>query len=163
MRFFSACLAGIFLVVTNTPGRPQTAQAPTVVFVCEHGSAKSVIAAAHFNRISEAKGLPYRAISRGVHPDTTIPDNIKSGLSGDGLDVASWKPKPIADEDIREAERVVTLGCELPKSKSVTTEKVANWTGIPPVSDGYAQARADIVQKLEDLLKALEATRPPQQ
>ena len=67
--------------------------APTIVFVCEHGSAKSVIAAAHFNRLAEEKGLPYRAVSRGVQPDEAIPDGVKSGLRGDGLDVSSWKPK----------------------------------------------------------------------
>src|ERR1700716_3028298 len=105
---------GILLLAPALPGLSQTGEPPTVVFVCEHGSAKSVIAAAHFNRLAESKGLPYRAISRGVHPDAEIPGNIKAGLSADGLDVSRWKPKMIGDDDIQRAERVVTLACELP-------------------------------------------------
>src|SRR4051812_22847552 len=75
----------------------QQAQSPevtatTVVFVCEHGSAKSVIAAAHFNRLAAEKGLPYRAVSRGTNPDASIPASISSALAGDGLDVSTWRP-----------------------------------------------------------------------
>ena len=36
--------------------------AATVVFVCEHGAAKSVVAAAHFNRMARERGLAVRAI-----------------------------------------------------------------------------------------------------
>ena len=35
-----------------------------VVFVCEHGAAKSVLAAIEFNRMAEARGAPMRAIFR---------------------------------------------------------------------------------------------------
>ena len=42
---------------------PEPKPAGTVLFICEHGSAKSVVAAAHFNQIAADRGLPYRAIS----------------------------------------------------------------------------------------------------
>ena len=95
----------------------------TIVFVCEHGSAKSVIAATHFNRIAGSKGLPYRAVSRGVHPDSEVPENIRSGLLADGFKGDPAKPKLIADEDIGTAARAITLGCELPKGSVASTEK----------------------------------------
>jgi hypothetical protein len=38
----------------------------TILFVREHGSAKSIIAAAHFNDAASKNGLPYRAIARGT-------------------------------------------------------------------------------------------------
>jgi len=86
--------------------------APQVVlFVCEHGSAKSVIAAAHFNRLASEKGLPYRAITRGVNPDQEISSRIVSGLAGDGLDVSGWKPQKVSDADVDNADRVITLAC----------------------------------------------------
>jgi len=154
-----ALLLAFFLIISSLPGRSQPGQAPTIVFVCEHGSAKSVIAAAHFNRLAESKGLAYRAISRGVHPDAEIPGNIKTALLADGLDVSTWKPKMIRDDDIRRADRVVTLACELPKLKSVTTAKVIDWNGIPAVSNGYEEARAAIIQKVEELFKTLSNTR----
>jgi protein-tyrosine-phosphatase len=137
----------------------QSLQPSTIVFVCEHGSAKSVIATVHFNRIAEARGLPYRAISRGVHPDAEIPGNIKAGLLGDGFNVSNWTPKLISDDDQRQAARVVTLACELPKSKSLDVSKVIDWPSIPPVSSGYQEARAAIVEKIEELLKKLPVTK----
>src|SRR5262249_53143547 len=36
--------------------------APTIVFVCEHGSSRSLVAATLFNRIAEQRGLAVRAI-----------------------------------------------------------------------------------------------------
>lgn len=38
----------------------------TIVFVCLHGSVKSQMASAHFNRVARERGLPFRAVSRGV-------------------------------------------------------------------------------------------------
>ena len=37
-------------------------QEQTIVFVCEHGSAKSVVAAAHFDRLAGERGLGLRAV-----------------------------------------------------------------------------------------------------
>src|SRR5438046_745068 len=92
----------------------QGTQGHTVVFVCEHGSAKSVIAAAHFNDLAKKDGLPYQAIARGVHPDKAIPIYVKSGLTAEGLEIRDWQPKRFSEEDARRAERVITLGCALP-------------------------------------------------
>jgi arsenate reductase len=39
-------------------------QVKRIVFVCEHGSAKSVIAAAYFNRIVKERNLPFEAAAR---------------------------------------------------------------------------------------------------
>lgn len=136
----------------------QGRQPSTIVFVCEHGSAKSVIAAAHFNRIAEGKKLPYRAISRGINPDPEIPAVIRAGLLGDGIDVSSWKPKLIDDDEFRRAERVVTLACEIPKRNVLDAKKKIDWTDLPAVSDGYMEARAAIVRHIEELIKSL-ATR----
>ena len=56
-----------------------------VIFVCEHGSAKSVVAAAHFNKLAKERNLPVRAISRGTNPDEEIAPIAASGLQADGL------------------------------------------------------------------------------
>jgi len=137
----------------------QSAQNQTVVFVCEHGSAKSVIAAAYFNRLAESKGLPYRAVSRGLNPDSEIPANIRTGMSADGFDIRNWKPQLLGDADIHMAKHVVTLSCELPKTKSIEPGKLIEWANLPAVSDGYPEARAEIVRRVEGLLKQLSSAR----
>src|ERR1700754_4339556 len=57
----------------------------TIVFVCLHGSVKSQMAAAHFNRIARERGLPYTAISRGIEVDPSIPPRIRAELNQEGL------------------------------------------------------------------------------
>src|SRR5689334_20064176 len=72
---------------------PQAVPGHTILFVCQHGSAKSVIAAAHFNDLANKNGLPYRAIARGIHPDKEIPTYVKSGLAAEGLSIRGWQPR----------------------------------------------------------------------
>ena len=153
--FVCFSLAAISLAETPSP--------QTVVFVCEHGSAKSVIAAAHFNRIAESKGLPYRAISRGVHPDSVVPENIKSGLLADGFKDDPAKPKLVLDQDIETAALVITLGCELPKESAGRTDKITDWSNLPAVSGGYSDARKAIVDRVEKLAKELAQKQAAQQ
>ena len=69
-----ACLlSSTLLNYAQTASSRPAAKPETVVFVCEHGSAKSVIAAAHFNHLAAEKGLPYRAIARGCAPQKVRP------------------------------------------------------------------------------------------
>lgn len=48
----------------------------SVLFVCLHGSAKSVIAAAYFERLVVQRGVDVRAMSAGVEPDAEIPSGV---------------------------------------------------------------------------------------
>src|SRR5215471_2722365 len=83
----ASLLLGTSAVSAQTTDPPRGASAATVVFVCEHGSAKSVIAAAHFNRLAAARGLPYHAVARGTNPDPEVAAGVVNGLVADGLKV----------------------------------------------------------------------------
>jgi len=50
-----------------------------VLFVCLHGSAKSLIAAEYFNRLAAARGLGVTATSAGTEPDAEIPPRVVQG------------------------------------------------------------------------------------
>jgi len=121
------------------PSDPVLAQQPsadrtekkTVVFVCEHGSAKSVIAAAHFNDLAQKNGIPYIATARGINPDKEIPPYVRTGLAREKLEIKDWQPKPFAQQDAVKAERVITLGCVLPKSMSSVPTPLQNWDDVP--------------------------------
>ena len=43
-----------------------------IVFVCEHGAAKSVIAVAYFNKLASEAKLEFHAIARGTNPDPEL-------------------------------------------------------------------------------------------
>jgi len=122
------------------------------VFVCEHGAAKSVIAAAHFNRLAKEKGLPHRAITRGTKPDPEIPALVRAGLTADGLDISDWTPRLLTAAEVRDGERVITLACALPPK---TARKAEEWNDIPNVGTDYERARQAIVAHIHDLLKSL--------
>ena len=157
-RAFMLAAAILLLAVTTASG--QDRQVQTILFVCEHGSAKSVIAAAHFNRLAQQKNLPYRAIARGTNPDTEIPQQVRLDLAKDGLDVPTWKPQLVAEKDVREAARVVTFGCKLPFPKKTTADKLVDWKDVPFTSEDYKRARTMIVDKIDALIKTLTPKGP---
>ena len=126
-----------------------------ILFVCEHGSAKSVIAAAHFNRLASEKGLPYRAITRGVNPDQEIPPTILRGLAADGLDVAGWKPQKVGVQGRRQSQscdyhRLLSSGDQI--NQRGEGYKIND---IPNVSGGYEAAQKAIVDRVTELLDSL--------
>ena len=134
-------------------------QERTIVFVCEHGAAKSVVAAAHFNRLAGGRGLRLRAVARGTNPDAEIAPNAARGLRADGLEDGEWSPEKLTQADAAGAARVVTF-CELPEGY-VTAAPVERWDEVPPVSEGYANARDAMVEHIHRFLNRLEAEDQP--
>ena len=89
--------------------------ASQVVFVCEHGNVKSLMAASYFNQLAEQRGLRVRAISRGSAPDSnTVPQPVATRLRADGVDVSNFHPAKVEAAEVAEAARVVTIGTNLP-------------------------------------------------
>ena len=129
-------------------------QRQAIVFVCEHGSAKSVVAAAHFNRLAGERGLGLRAVSRGTEPDEALAPAAEAGLRADGLAPGDLSPAKLTQGDAAGAVRVVAF-CELPRSYA-TAAPFERWDGVPPVSEDYAKAREEIVGRIRRLLDGLE-------
>ncbi|HKH49931.1 MAG TPA: hypothetical protein VKM72_35200 [Thermoanaerobaculia bacterium] len=131
---------------------PEPTSVGTVLFICEHGSAKSVVAAAHFNRIAADRGLPFRAISRGTVPDPEMAPAAVQGLLADGLKPADPAPTKLTQSDLDTAIRVVTF-CDLPPELEVATP-IERWE-VPPVSTEYAKSRDAMLTQIEQLLREL--------
>src|SRR5436309_13438821 len=83
-----------------------------VLFVCLHGSAKSLIAAEYFNRLAAARGLGARATSAGTEPDDAIPPRVIQGLRADGIDVEGRRPQRPTRADVPGAAAAVTCACD---------------------------------------------------
>jgi arsenate reductase len=124
----------------------------TVLFICEHGSAKSVVAAAHFNQLAAARGLPFRAISRGTVPDAEMAPAAVEGLRGDGLKPADPAPAKLEQADLDAAVRVVTF-CALPPGLQARSP-IEQWE-VPPVSTEYTASRDAMLVQIERLLREL--------
>jgi protein-tyrosine-phosphatase len=127
-----------------------------VVFVCEHGAAKSIVAAAYFNKLARERNLRYRAIARGTAPQEQISVSAAKGLEAEGLTATEQKPMGLTKEDISGAVRVVAF-CSLPADyRPVAVEE---WNDVPSVSDDYNKARNAIVERVERLLNELESKK----
>jgi arsenate reductase (thioredoxin) len=138
----------------------QTAPAgkSAVVFVCEHGAAKSVIATAYFNKIAAERGLPVRATFRGTSPQDALSVKTVAGLTADGLAVPAGTPASLTDADVATATHIFAIGCTLP-ANATASGKAADWSDVPEVADGYAASRDAIRRHVESLLDDLQRTR----
>src|SRR4051812_45866830 len=113
MQWIRACVAAAAIVAALATGAAAQSASPAnprVVFVCEHGAAKSVIAAAYFNKIAAERGLPDRAIYRGASPQAELSVSALKGLKEDGLTLPSDKPWPITNADVAAATHIFAIG-----------------------------------------------------
>ncbi len=133
----------------------------TIMFVCLHGSVKSQMAAAHFNRIARERGLPYTAISRGIEADNSIPTRIRDNLNLDGLAPLNDVPQPLMPSEAAGAVKVIAFDA-VPDDKRGVAE-VNYWSDVPPATKDYAAARDVIVHHIDDLIPALTERPRPQE
>lgn len=127
-----------------------------IVFVCEHGAAKSILAAACFNRLASEAGSELRAVARGTHPDGEFSPQTVQGLSADGLAPTEPVPQRLSESDLQSAQQIVTF-CELPAEVSYLA-KMDHWEDIPPVSENYQEARDAILSRIRQMLNVSGAT-----
>lgn len=125
----------------------------TVVFVCEHGSAKSVVAAAYFNHIAQQQALNFRAISRGTNPDPALSPVVIEGLHKDKVELTTTRPSRLTSAEASDALQVVTF-CELPHE--IKAQNVEHWE-VPPISEDYSKSRDAIVKKIQELIERLRS------
>jgi len=131
-----------------------TAKSPAVVFVCEHGAAKSVIATAYFNRLAAERGLPYRATFRGTTPQEALSVRAVAGLKADGVPIPAGAPTAIGAADIQQATHIFAIGCALPAA-AVSSGKSKDWADVPD-DQGYEGQRDAIVRHVKALLDDLQ-------
>jgi protein-tyrosine-phosphatase len=125
--------------------------AHTIVFMCPHGGAKSVIAAAYFNQLAAAESLSYEAVAvAGEDPYDAVPENVREFLAREGFDVASFKPRCFTSADVESAKKVISIDCDIDHAA------IERWDDVPKVSEdlpGSAAAIRKHVQALVDELK----------
>jgi arsenate reductase (thioredoxin) len=150
-------IAAFVVTMFQPPAGTQSVAAPSIVFVCEHGAAKSVIATAYFNKLAAERGLPYRATFRGVNPQDDLSVRALEGLKADGLVSPSGKPLAISDTDVQKATHIFAIGCTLP-DKARRSGKSDTWSDVPD-DQGYGPMRDAIVRHVKELLDRLTVQR----
>lgn len=103
-----------------------------VVYVCLHGSAKSVIAAAHTQVVANRLGIAASATALGV-------------------DVSGQRPRGVTPQALAGTWRIVTFGCDVGASAPAGVP-VERWDDVPAVSASFETARDAIRSRVERLL-----------
>jgi protein-tyrosine-phosphatase len=129
----------------------------SVLFVCLHGAAKSVLAAADLHRLAAERGIDVSADSAGTEPDPEIAPGVVAALRAEGVDLGGRRPRPVSPADTARADRVVTFGCDLGDAMPAAVP-VERWDDVPAVSENLPAARAAIRRHLDRLLDEYAAS-----
>jgi arsenate reductase len=127
---------------------------PTILFLCPHAAAKSVLAAAYCQRLARQRGLDVQITSAGTEPDATVSPSIVELLRAEGLDVAHHTPRRVTQEEIGAAFRVISLGCDV-RHLAPPGTRVEHWDDVPAPSQQLERAREVIAAHVERFVEEL--------
>lgn len=131
----------------------------TVLFVCVHNAGRSQMAEAIFNRLAAERGLNARAVSAGTRAAQAVNPQAVAAVEELGIDMSSARPKRLTPEMVREADRIVTMGCGVDAAECpagfLATE---DWGLDDPAGQPIENVRAirdQIVARIKNLLREL--------
>jgi arsenate reductase (thioredoxin) len=133
---------------------PGSVDVPEVLFVCVHNAGRSQMAAA---LLEHHAGGRVRVRSAGTEPSDEIDPNVVAAMAERGLDVAAARPRGLRDDDLRDADVVITMGCG-DACPVVPATRYLDWELPDPAGRPLAQIRPirdDIERRVLDLLREL--------
>jgi arsenate reductase (thioredoxin) len=134
----------------------------TILFLCPHNAAKSVMAAAYCKRLAAQYGLDLHITSAGTEPDAAVSPAVATLLRDEGLEATGYAPRRVSREELAAASRVISLGCDVSELAPPGTT-VEHWDDVPPPSTQLRTARDRIyahVERLVNELSTLESSTP---
>ena len=138
----------------------QSAATRHVLFMCPHGAAKSVLASAYFRRAAKERGLNVEVVSAGTDPDARVSAAVASHLEKNGYELPVSTPRRVTAADIRKADIVVSIGCDMRDLPS-PTGTLLKWDDVPSTSEDFSGADATIRQRVLELVDELVRKHQP--
>ena len=133
-----------------------TAVRPEVLFVCVHNAGRSQMAA---ELLSLRSGGHVGVRSAGSEPAEIVNPDVVAVMAELGVDLAHAFPKPLADDDVRAADVVITMGCG-DACPIFPGKRYEDWTVDDPAEassrDAVRRIRDDIDARIRQLLAELE-------
>lgn len=129
---------------------------PQVLFVCVHNAGRSRMAAALLERHA---GGRVAVRSAGSAPASELNPVVAEALAELGIDAAWEPPRKLADEDVRAADVVVTMGCG-DACPVFPGKRYEDWTLDDPAGrdlDAVRRIRDEIDARVRALLAELVA------
>ena len=133
---------------------PEPIDVPEVLFVCVHNAGRSQMAAALLEHHAAGR---VRVRSAGTTPSNEIHANVVEAMTERGLDVSTARPKGLREDEVREADVVITMGCG-DACPVVPGTRYLDWDLPDPAGKPIAEVRPirdDIERRVLDLLREL--------
>ena len=154
-----ACVFGLMLLASRAVGtdiyaynaRIQPRKAPTILFMCPHGAAKSVLASAYFLRRAKQRGLNVHVVSAGTEPDPAVAPAVAAHLVRQGYTVPITVPQKVSQETVASADVVVSIGCDL-TGLPVPKGTLVKWDDVPSPSQNFTGADDAIRKRVAALI-----------
>jgi arsenate reductase (thioredoxin) len=131
-------------------------EVPEVLFVCVHNAGRSQMAAALLDRVAQGR---VHVRSAGSIPANEIHAGVREAMAEIGIDVSQEFPKPLADEVVRAADVVVTMGCG-DACPIYPGKRYLDWDLEDPANmgiDGVRAIRDEIDRRVRALLEEIVA------
>ena len=127
---------------------------PTVLFLCIHNAGRSQMALGWFNHLAGGRAVAY---SGGSEPADELNPAAVAAMAEVGIDIAGERPKRWTDDDVREADVVVTMGCG-DTCPFHPGKRYEDWELEDPAGQPIERVRLvrdDIERRVRDLLASL--------
>ena len=151
----------------HTPSAPQTrgeqpaatpATHTTVLFICPHGAAKSVLASAYFKQLAKERGLNVRVDAVGTDPDPSVSKVVAEHLQKNGYELPVTKPRAVSANDVTSADVVISLGCDVSRLPA-TPRALQKWDEVPGPGENFSAADEAIRRRVIALVEELVARK----
>lgn len=126
----------------------------TILFLCPHAAAKSVLAMTYFDNLAGKAGLKMIVSNAGTEPDPAINPAVEAYLHQEGFDLAGFVPRLLTQVDLESANIIVSMGC-ISAEQVPAGVRFLDWSAIPMPSDGFQTARNSIYTHVVNLVAEL--------
>jgi arsenate reductase len=124
-----------------------------VLFVCIGNSGRSQMAEAFFNRLAKGKA---RALSAGTDPADVLNPTVVEAMREVGIDIGGNRPKALTPKMLEQADRAITMGCEVEGVCPATSIKTEDWAledpGGKPLKE-VREIRGRIMARVKKMLE----------
>ena len=133
-----------------------------LAFVCVGNAGRSQMATAFAERERDRRGLhdTVDIVTGGIDPHDHVPEDVVAVLHEQGIDISDRTPRDISDEDVTDADYIVTMGCAAddftPDEWDGTAER---WDLDHPGGDDRVEVRAqcnEIGRRVVDFFDSID-------
>jgi arsenate reductase len=127
----------------------------TVLFVCVENACRSHMAEGLFNQLASGKT---KAMSAGTRPTERVNPSAVKVMKEIGIDISKQRPKLLTQEMIRDADKVILMGCGAEECPLIPRD-FEDWDIEDPSGkplQTFREVRDEIKRRVERLIGEME-------